>query len=116
MCVTVVKTLEAVDQDRQGIRGIGFGQLVTARDAICTQRHNIISSRIKYYIGPNCICMLVCMLNIYFRSRSKVLVTMGLYMGLITGNHRENCSSKQQGKMCAVLLTHISSHGDASHS
>lgn len=35
--VTVVKTLEAVDQDKQGTRGIGFGQLVTARDAIWTQ-------------------------------------------------------------------------------
>lgn len=38
-CVTVVKTLEAVDQDKQGISGMGFGQLVTARDAIWTQRH-----------------------------------------------------------------------------
>lgn len=37
--VTRVKTLEAVDQDKQGIRGIGFGQLVTARDAIWTKRH-----------------------------------------------------------------------------
>lgn len=36
--ITVVKTLEAVDQDKQGIRGIGFGQLVTARDAIWTQK------------------------------------------------------------------------------
>lgn len=35
----MVKTLEAVDQDKQGIRGMGFGQLVTARDAIWTQRH-----------------------------------------------------------------------------
>lgn len=33
----MVKTLEAVDQDKQGIRGIGFGQLVTARDAIWIQ-------------------------------------------------------------------------------
>lgn len=31
---TVVKTLDAVDQDKQGMRGIGFGQLVTAREAI----------------------------------------------------------------------------------
>lgn len=38
-CGTRVKTLEAVDQDKQGIRGIGFGQLVTARDAIWTERH-----------------------------------------------------------------------------
>lgn len=36
---TVVKTLDAVDQDKQGIRGIGFGQLVTAREAICNNRH-----------------------------------------------------------------------------
>ena len=35
----MVKTLEAVDQDKQGIRGMGFGQFVTARDAIYTQRH-----------------------------------------------------------------------------
>lgn len=34
-CFTVVKTLEAVDQDKQGMRGIGFGQLVTASEAIC---------------------------------------------------------------------------------
>lgn len=31
---TVVNTLEAVDQDKHGTRGIGLGQLVTARDAI----------------------------------------------------------------------------------
>lgn len=36
--VTVVKTLEAVDQDKQGIRGMGLGQFVTAKDAIWTQR------------------------------------------------------------------------------
>lgn len=35
---TVVKTLEAVDQDKQGMRGIGLGQLVTASEAICTMR------------------------------------------------------------------------------
>lgn len=29
-----VKTLEAVDQDRQGTRTIGFGQLLAAKDAI----------------------------------------------------------------------------------
>ena len=30
-----VNTTEAVDQDRQGTRTRGFGQLVAARDAIC---------------------------------------------------------------------------------
>lgn len=39
LLLTVVNTLEAVDQDKQGIRGMGLGQLVTARDAIWTQRH-----------------------------------------------------------------------------
>lgn len=32
--LTVVKTLEAVVQDKQGISGIGLGQFVTANDAI----------------------------------------------------------------------------------
>lgn len=31
---TWVKTPEAVDQDKQGTKTIGFGQLVAARDAI----------------------------------------------------------------------------------
>lgn len=33
--LTVVNTFDAVVQERQGIRGIGLGQLVTAKDAIC---------------------------------------------------------------------------------
>lgn len=33
--LTVVNTLEAVDQDKHGIRGIGLGQFVTANEAIC---------------------------------------------------------------------------------
>lgn len=35
LILTVVNTLEAVVQERQGTRGMGLGQFVTARDAIC---------------------------------------------------------------------------------
>lgn len=47
----MVKTLEAVDQDKQGIRGIGFGQLVTARDAIWTQRHTRNHDKYDLWVG-----------------------------------------------------------------
>lgn len=33
--ITVVKTPDAVDQDRHGINGMGLGQLDTAKEAIC---------------------------------------------------------------------------------
>lgn len=35
-----MKTLEAVDQDKQGISGMGLGQLVTAKEDIYTRRQN----------------------------------------------------------------------------
>lgn len=34
MLITVVKTAEAVDQERHGINGNGLGQFVTASEAI----------------------------------------------------------------------------------
>ena len=34
MLITVVKTAEAVDQERHGINGSGLGQFVTASEAI----------------------------------------------------------------------------------
>lgn len=46
--LTVVKTLEAVVQERQGISGMGFGQLVTAKDAICEKMRASIDCSISF--------------------------------------------------------------------
>ena len=50
---TVVKAVEAVDQDRQGIRAIGFGQFVAASDAIWRRIKSLV--RNKIYSSMQCL-------------------------------------------------------------
>ena len=50
---TVVKAVEAVDQERQGIRAIGFGQFVAASDAIWRRIKSLV--RNKIYSGMQCL-------------------------------------------------------------